>query len=496
MYNVSYMRITENRKAVLKLKAVIYARYSSDRQTEDSIAAQLRACKEYAASNGILIVGEYVDEAISGKGSKTMHRAQYQSLLKDCDKGIFDAILIHKYDRIARSLSEHVNLEQKLKKKGIELIATAQNFGNTNEAKIMRTLMWSLSEYYIDNLASEVKKGHKEAALQGLHNGGCPLFGYDVINQRYVINEIEAAYVRKIFLAALHKTGFSSLIAEMEERGIKGKRGKPIKYTQIYEMLKNEKYTGVYLYSTEEETQRKDRRTKPNAIRIENALPVIIEKELFQEVQKIMNERKHVGRKADYLCSGLVYCACGSKMHALKSQRKGHTYHYYYCSKKCGAPVVHMEEVDHAACKYLHSLLSDENQKLITEALQRYQSSSGDRLKDFQKILKQKISEKQKQYDTLLHNMSVAALPVEIIEDITGQMQVLKKEIELLKNTTPPQDYTVEQIKAWINNLKNAPDREAVRLLIERIEVKEKTEFNILSTLNSVLGNNGCGGRT
>lgn len=78
----------------------------------------------------------------------------------------------------------------------MSLIATAQDFGTSNEAKIMRALMWSLSEYYLDNLSSEVKKGHKETALKGLHNGGVAPFGYDVVEQHYVINELEAAYVK------------------------------------------------------------------------------------------------------------------------------------------------------------------------------------------------------------------------------------------------------------------------------------------------------------
>lgn len=144
------------------MNGVIYARYSSDRQTEDSIDAQVRACREYAAAKGMNIVEVYADEAISGKGSKTASRLKYQKMLRDCDKGRFEVILIHKYDRIARNLGEHVNLEQKLKSKGIELIATAQNFGSSNEAKMMRTMVWAMSEYYIDNLAEEVKKGIKK----------------------------------------------------------------------------------------------------------------------------------------------------------------------------------------------------------------------------------------------------------------------------------------------------------------------------------------------
>ena len=102
------------------MKAVIYARYSSDRQTEDSIAAQVRACKEYAQQHDIIIVDTYIDEAVSGRESKTASREAYQKMMRDIKKPTFDVILIHKYDRVARSLAEHVNLETKLKKEGIE----------------------------------------------------------------------------------------------------------------------------------------------------------------------------------------------------------------------------------------------------------------------------------------------------------------------------------------------------------------------------------------
>lgn len=476
--------------------AVIYARFSSDRQTEASIDAQVRACKEYAAVHGYNVIEIYADEAISGKGSKTASRAKYQKMLRDCEKGCFTTILIHKYDRIARNLGEHVNLEAKLGRVGIKLVAVVQDFGNTNEAKIMRAMVWSFSEYYIDNLAQEVRKGHKENALKAQHNGGVAPFGYDVVNKKYVINEFEAAYVRRIFMAAKNREGFTEILKEMDERGICGKRGKPIKYTQIYEMLRNEKYTGVYVYSQTEEKKRVDRRTKPNAIRIENALPVIIDKALFTEVQQIMNERKQTGKKSGYLCSGLVYCECGAKMHALRSTRKGHEYYYYYCSKKCGAPVVHMAEVDKAAKEYLYSLLSEENQLQIALAMKEYKASEKGRMNEFKAVLNRKIKEKEKQYNALMQNLASAQLPPEIVADIGAQMREIKEEIEMLQNTEPPKDMTVEQIANWLKALKESQDEAAIHLLIERIDIKNKTDFSITSTLKSVLCKSGCGRRT
>jgi len=314
-------------------KAAVYARFSSHLQTEESIDAQVRACREYAAQHDITIVKIYKDEAVSGKGSKTTERKQYQSLLRACDKGIYDIILIHKYNRIARSLNEHVTLEKRLSENNIELVAVAEDFGNTKQSKVMKAMMWALSEYYIDDLADETRKGLKEGALKAKHNGGVAPFGYDIENQSYIVNEAEAYYVKQMFDCATNRKGYTELIKEMAARGITGKRGKLIKYPQIYEILRNEKYTGTYTYSPIEEKNRILRRTKPNAIRIENALPKIISRTQFNEVQTIMNERKQTGKKSDYLCSGLVYCQCGAKMHGATTHRKGHEYKIYFCSK-------------------------------------------------------------------------------------------------------------------------------------------------------------------
>lgn len=473
----------------------IYARYSSDTQRAESIDAQVRACKDYAAAKGFNVTAVYADEAISGKGSKTALRTQYQRLLRDCSKGLFDTILVHKYDRVARNVAEHVNLVTKLDTLGITLIAVSQDFGSGPESKIMRTLMWSLFEYYIDNLATETRKGLKENALKALHTGGYAPFGYDIIDKRYVINELEAAYVRKIFDAALNRRGFKEIIQELSDCGIRGKRGKPIKYTQIYEMLRNEKYTGVYVYSPTEEKSRADRRSKPGAIRKEGALPIIIDREVFEEVQRIMNERRQTGRKAGYLCSGLIYCECSAKMHAITTSRKGHSYHYFYCSKKCGAPNIHMEDVDKAAIEYLHELLSDENQERISRALREYKSGERERIEDFNAILRQKIDEKQSRYNTLMSNLSSGVLPPEVVADIGAEMQKIKAEIDSLQHTEPPKDYTPETIRNWLESLRSTPDEAAVHLLIKRIDMqKNKTGFNIQSTLNTVLGNIGCGG--
>lgn len=127
---------------------------------------------------------------------------------------------------------------------------------------------------------------------------------------------------------------------------------------------------------------------------------------------------------------------------------------YFYCSKYCGAPVIHMEDVDNAVKKHVHTILSNKNQKIIINSLRNYKDAENDRLKDFNYILKKKTQEKQKQYDTLMNNLSSSVLPAEIVSDIGKQMNKIKKEIENLKSTKSPKDYTVDHITKWLNDLK------------------------------------------
>ena len=470
-------------------RGVIYARFSTDKQREESIEAQERACREYAAQNGIIIIEVYADRALSGKNDK---RPQFQRMLRDASLGKFDIVLVHKYNRFARRMSDHVRYEDKLNAFGVLLVAVAENFGVGKEAVIMKAVIRSLSEYYIIDLSDEVKKGHRENAFKALHNGGVAPFGYDIIDQKHVINEFEAGYVRRMFDCASNGTGFTALIKEMNDIGICGKRGKPMKYTQIYDILRNEKYTGVYLYSPEQESSKALQREKPAAIRVEGAIPTIITKEQFQEVRRIMDSRKLSGRKGTYLCSRLIFCGeCGAAMHAITTGN----YQYYYCKKRCGNPNVRVDDIDTGAKRYLNELLSPENQLTISNALNKYQKTEQYRHKDFFDIQKEQISEREKQYNALLANLSTGALPPEVVSDIGAKMQKLKDEIEAIRASKPEKDYTVEQTTRWLESLRTSPDDKAVRLLIEKITVKNKTDISVTSTLASILCNIGCGTR-
>ncbi|MDR1600278.1 MAG: recombinase family protein [Oscillospiraceae bacterium] len=120
-------------------RAVIYARYSLSSQTEQSIDGQIRVCAEYAKAKGLEIVGEYVDRAISGR---TDNRPGFQRMIKDCTRGVFDAVIVYRTDRFARNKYDSAVYKRELKRAGIALYYAAEHIPEGPEGIILESLIW------------------------------------------------------------------------------------------------------------------------------------------------------------------------------------------------------------------------------------------------------------------------------------------------------------------------------------------------------------------
>lgn len=465
--------------------AIVYARYSTDLQTENSIDAQLRACREYADAHNIIITGEYADRAISGT---TDRRPEFQRAIAEAK----DIFLVHKYDRFARDRYDHAIYGKVLKDKGVKLIAAAEDFGEGKNAVLLTGITQVLSEYYIANLREETKKGQRERALHGLWNGGVPPFGYDIKDGKLAINEAEAFWVKKIFDAALAGEGYSQILRELEAAGVRGKRGRVIKYTQIYEMLRNEKYTGAFMYCVDEESDRDKRRLKENCIRIENAHPAYITKAQFEKLQKMLASHK-TGKKnsrRSYMLSGLVKCSCGAPMHANTSSSKGHTYSRYVCSAGCGARSVLEAEVNEAVYAYLKQLLSPQTRQALNEAISRKMND----VEETQSIGRV-ICDKETQIYRLIENMSSGILPQDALEAIGKRITELRNEIAQLKKPFPKKIIT-DYLCSVADIKKQPPEkrRQLIKRYISCATISE-TKIEIQSTFDEFVGEIGCGGR-
>ena len=161
--------------------AVIYARYSSERQTEQSIEGQIRECTNYAKTHDILIVDTYIDRAMTGTND---NRSDFQRMLKDAAKSDWDIVLVYKLDRFSRNKYEMAVHKKTLKDNGIQLVSAKEHIPEGPEGIILESLLEGMAEYYSVELAQKVSRGQKETRIKGNYSGGGIPYGYKEENKK------------------------------------------------------------------------------------------------------------------------------------------------------------------------------------------------------------------------------------------------------------------------------------------------------------------------
>ena len=318
-------------------------------QRNESIDAQIRAAEKYAAQNDYIVINKYIDRA---KSATTDQRPQFQQMMSDIESTDVDAIIVHKLDRFARNRYDSAIYRNIMKKNNVVLLSVLENLNDSPEAIILEAVIEGYNEYYSKNLAREVEKGKRENAIQCKHVGGIPPLGYDVdpVTKKLTINRFEAEAVKMIYSMYLDGCGYSEIIFNLNQRGFKTKRGNAFRKNSIYEILKNEKYTGVYIYNksaaknADGTYNRHKYKTDDEIIRVPDGIPQIISQKDFDKVQiKIQQRRRKTATykaKHDYLLTGKIQCGiCGSIYvgNARKANATHPEYISYRCSRKNGS---------------------------------------------------------------------------------------------------------------------------------------------------------------
>ena len=316
--------------------AALYARVSSDRQDVDlSVAAQLRALRDYAERNGYRVVREYVDEAESGR---IADRPQFTKMLDEAAQpdAPFQEILVWKFSRFTRKREHAVAFKSMLRRRGIRVTSITEHADDTPTGKLMEAIIESVDEFYSENLAQEVRRGMRESAQRGFYLTSVAPFGYRKVyvadggkqRPRLELDPPKSAVARRIFEMALRGRSILEIVKTLNAEGIPTARGKRWLKTSVHSLLTNEVYMGTLVWGLKATDG-----SEP--VRVENAVPAIVSKEEFERVRSMLEARaptKSNPRRAasPYLLSGLVGCAlCGKKLTA--AEAKGGRYSYYVC---------------------------------------------------------------------------------------------------------------------------------------------------------------------
>ena len=299
--------------------AVIYARYSSTNQREVSIDQQVAKCREFADRNNYTVVTVYADAAMSGKDD---NRPQFQKMLRDSKKGGFDYVIAWKSSRIGRNMLQAMQNEGKLRDAGVRCLYVEEDFDDSAAGRFALRNMMNVNQFYIENMAEDIIRGLMDNAEKCMVNVRPP-YGYKKGEDgKFAIREDQAEVVKEIFQKFLDNWAYMDIAQELNRRGLKTVLGNEWNKGSFHSMLRNEMYTGVYLYRD---------------VRIEGGVPVIIDKKTFDEVQKKLEVKrvtrgKHTG-SAEYLLTGKLFCGhCQQPMVGVSGTgRHGETHYYYRC---------------------------------------------------------------------------------------------------------------------------------------------------------------------
>ena len=464
------------------LKAVIYARYSSDMQREESIEAQLLDIRKYADRNGIIIIKEYKDEAVSGQ---TEMRTAFQAMMTEAKRRTFDLIIVHKVDRFTRNRYDAAVYKSMLAKYGVRVVYAMQPIDDSPEGGLLEGILESFAEYYSKNLATEVMKGLKQNAYKAQFNGGYVPLGYNVVDKQYVINEKEAFVVKEIFHMYLKGYGYKKISDMLNEKGCKNKKNNPFVYNSIACILTNEKYAGDYAFNKTRRTYNDGKRNlklhkkADEVIRITDALPAIISKEVFEMTQKEI-KRRAVFRgvtltKREYLLSGLVSCACGRRMVGYSSARtKGAPKHFYYRCPRCGcsikAEIIETKVLDIIQEQVFNSI--DNLIELILEYAAKKNSEKSDELKYLNNELKTVGQQLNNIVDMIANGVASTQLGKKLQELETYQEGIKLRIAELAQNN----EVSKAKLETWLLDLKAKFDEQEdlknlVKLFIKQIRM-------------------------
>ena len=301
------------------MKAVIYARYSDNNQREESIEGQLRECKEFAEKQGFTILNSYIDRALS---AKTDNRPQFQKMIKDSGKHLFDVIIVWKLDRFARNRYDSAHYKAILRKNGVKAMSATERIAEDSTGILLESLLEGYAEFYSAELAEKVTRGMTENALKCKYNGGPVPVGYVIDNDKHFqIDPITAPVVLEAFKKYDKGATVTALVHWMDEKGIRTKFGNPLLIDAVNRMLKNRRYLGEYIYMNI---------VQPNGI------PAIVPQDLFDRVQEKMQKNKKAparnkAKEELYLLTTKIFCGCcESLMVGESGTGKMGTFHQYY----------------------------------------------------------------------------------------------------------------------------------------------------------------------
>lgn len=429
------------------MKGVIYARYSSDNQREESIDGQLRECRAFAEKNDIQIMDVYIDRALS---AKTDNRPDFQRMVKDSAKGHFEVVLVWKLDRFARNRYDSAHYKTILRKNGVKVVSATEHISQGAEGILLESMLEGMAEYYSAELAEKVKRGMTENALKCKYNGGTLPVGYTVDeNKFYQLDPVVAPIIADAFKHYAEGATMKEIVDELNIRGVRNTRFGKISINNVTNMLHNRKYMGEYRFDD---------------VVVPNGIPAIVSEELFERVQERMAKNKKAPAKHkaedEYLLTTKLYCGkCGCFMisESGHSRKTDVVHRYYKCvgvkrRKDCDKKNVKKEWIENIVIEQIKLIVNNDD---IINDLAETALAALSKENATLPLLRKEYARTQASIDNLLAAMEqgiITPSTKERLEKLERQKSELS--IQIIKEEASQPTITKDEILFWYHRFR------------------------------------------
>jgi len=436
------------------MKAVIYARYSSDNQREESIEGQIRECKEYAKKHGITVLNSYIDRAFS---AKTDNRPEFQRMIKDSAKRLFDVVIIWKLDRFSRNRYDSAHNKAILRKNGVKVVSATEAIAEDSTGILLESLLEGYAEFYSAELSEKVIRGRTENALKCKWNGGVLPVGLKVDeDKRYVIDPLTAPLALEAFQMYADGKTVKVIAERLSEKGICSRHGAPMTVNSITNMLRNRKYIGEYKYRD---------------IVHEDGIPAIVSLELFNQVQARLAKNKRAparfkAREETYLLTTKLFCGkCGAFMVGESGTSKtGKIYQYYKCAtakkkRGCKKKSVKKDWIEDLVMAEITTMLMDDAMiDRIVKTVMDLQDKESAALPLLEKQLADTNKNIENMLDAIQQGIFTSSTKerLEALEESKGELEVRILSEDLLRPWVSP-----EKIRFWLHKFREGDLQDA-----------------------------------
>lgn len=442
----------------------LYLRYSSTGQSDQSIEGQLRDCRAFCKANHYRIVAIYVDRATTAR-KDVEKRVHLMEMVADSAKQNWEYVIVWKLDRFARNRNDSAIMKMRLRKNGVKVLSATEHLTDSPESIILESVLEGMAEFFSAELSQKVTRGMRESALKCHSVGGHIPLGYKVENHKLVVDPDTAHIVQEAFSLYANGESVADICRKFNSAGYKTAKNTEFNRSSFKAMFRNTRYIGTYTY--------KD-------IVIENGIPAIIDKELFETVQRRLSKTATAparGKaKVDYLLSGKLFCGhCGGSMNGESGTSKtGAVHNYYACYTRkrqhsCDKKPLRKEWIEQIVAQDAMELLTDD---AIQEMADMAISQTEKDLRENTRI--PELSERMKETESGIANITKAVEKGIASDALMSRLVELEKEKKnLLRLIAEEEKYVCkidrDQIVYWLTKFKdgNIEDENFKRIIID-----------------------------